>query len=596
MREFQTVYEDRPQFEKVILNWKKQCEDRGPDQIVFHIFSNGAKEEDVRDACRIIEDVMPQADYIGSAASGSIYGGEVTELPLVISAVVMEKPGSFFRTHQFEIAHMDAADFEEALAGFQENMAGAKAVEVIATIDSIPIRKVCALLEKYLPGDIPVFGGGAFGDNTHDAYTFVRGGARSKNSVVMLLFGGEEFHVCNTYIMGWKQLGAPLKVTKASQKILYELDGEPAFMTYEHYLRIPNDENLFYNALEFPFAVNKGDRVVLRHALSCDDNGALTMSTDIPNGSELQLTYGDPETILENVRSSSQSIASFCPEVTAVFDCFGRKTFWGNNAEASKETIPFHETAMTYGFCTAGEFVRRKNTGIEIDHHNLSLVVAGMREGMPNLEAVSEKKEDQKQSDTTMSLVKRLANYINTAKAELVEANNALSILAVTDRLTGLFNRGEIQRRISERITACLSAPEKENATSLIMIDLDNFKGINDTYGHAVGDEVLIRISALIRRFVEKPEVQGVAGRWGGEEFMIMLPGFSQQEAAAFADGLREEIAALSFDFGLETASFGVAQAGKGEKPDPLAIRVDAALYEAKRGGKNRVVQAGSFS
>ena len=592
MREFQTAYKNREQFEKEILNWKKECADSGPDQIVFHLFSNGAKDEDVQDACRIIERVMPQADYIGSAASGSIFKGEVTELPLVISAIVMERPGSFFRTHQFEIERMDAEAFEKALCDFREKMTGAKAVEVIATIDSIPIRKVCSLLEKYLPENIPVFGGGAFGDNTHDAYTFVRGGAYSKNSVVMLLFGGTEFHIFNTYVMGWKPLGAPLRVTKADQKILYELDGEPAFRTYEHYLRIPNDENLFYNALEFPFAVSTNDRVVLRHALSCDDNGALTMSTDIPNDSELQLTYGDPETILENVRSSSRRIASFCPEVTALFDCFGRKTFWGNNSEASKETIPFHETAMTYGFCTAGEFVRRKDTGAGIDHHNLSLVVAGMREGMPDLGAFSEKKDDQKQSDTTMSLVKRLANYINTAKAELVEANNTLSILAITDRLTNLFNRGEIQRRISERINDCLSAPEKENATSLVMIDLDNFKGINDTYGHAVGDEVLIRISALIRHFVEKPEVQGAAGRWGGEEFMIMLPGFSQQEAAVFADRLREEIAALSFDFGRETASFGVAQARKGEEPDPLASRVDAALYEAKRSGKNKVMQA----
>ena len=596
MREFQTVYKDRQQFEKEILSWKQDCTDRGFNQIVFHLFSNGAKEEDVQDACRIIERVMPQADYIGSAASGSIFKGEVTELPLVISAVVMERPGSFLRTRQFEIEHMDTEAFEQALSDFQDDMTGVKAVELIATIDSIPIRKVCSLLEKYLPEDVPVFGGGAFGDNTHDAYTFVRGGARSKNSLIMLLFGGDEFRIFNTYVMGWKPLGAPLRVTKACQKVLYELDDEPAFRTYEHYLRIPNDENLFYNALEFPFAVSKGDRVVLRHALSCDDNGALTMSTDIPNGSELQLTYGDPETILENVRSSSRSIASFCPEVTAVFDCFGRKTFWGNNAEASKETTPFYETAMTYGFCTAGEFVRRKNTGVEIDHHNLSLVVAGMREGTPDLEASSEKREDQKQSDTTMSLVKRLANYINTAKAELVEANNTLSILAVTDRLTSLFNRGEIQRRISERINECMSAPEKENATSLVMIDLDNFKGINDTYGHAVGDEVLIRISGLIRRFVEKPDVQGVAGRWGGEEFMIMLPGFSQQEAAEFADRLREEVAALPFDFGRETASFGVAQAGKGEKPDPLASRVDAALYEAKRSGKNKVVQAGIFT
>ncbi|HAG69160.1 MAG TPA: hypothetical protein DCL38_04220, partial [Lachnospiraceae bacterium] len=488
LKQFQTVYQDKLQFSDVISDWQKTLGEVSRDHVVFHIFSDGADEADVHTVCKCIEQTMPEADYVGSAASGSIYEGCVTDNPLTVTATVLEAKDSFFRIRQLRIEDLDTTAMKDELSSMSADFSGVKAIEVLMTIDSIPVRRVCDLLKEYLPEHVPVFGGGAFGDNTHDAFNFTKHGSFSKNSVILLMFGGPDFHIANTYIMGWKPLGAPLKVTRSEGRVLYELDGEPAFKTYEHYLRIPNDDNLFYNALEFPFAVSRDDKVVLRHALSCDENGALTMSTDIPEGRTLHLTYGDPETILDNVRTCSKQITSFFPEVIAVFDCFGRKTFWGNNEDASKETIPFHAIAPTYGFCTAGEFVRMKDRGRDIEHHNLSLVIAGMREGGPTEKEIIDRTDDLRQSDTTMSLVNRLANYINTAKAELVEANRTLSILAVTDRLTNMYNRGEIQRRISERISENMTRPELDRATSLIMIDLDDFKRINDTYGHSVGD------------------------------------------------------------------------------------------------------------
>ena len=591
MRQFQTIYDNKDQFVRELGEWKETCKGISENRFVFHIFSDKAPESDVKEVLGIIDRMMPEADLIGSSASGNIYEGCVTENPIAVSATVLEHADSFFRTRQLIVRDMDAESIEGELSAMADDFNGVKAIEVIMTIDSIPIRKICSLLKQYLPASVPVFGGGAFGDNRHEAFTFVKNGEFSKRSIVFLMYGGEDFHIANTYVMGWKPLGAPLKVTKAENKVLYELDGAPAFMTYQHYLRIPNDENLFYNALEFPFAVTVNDRVVLRHALYCDDNGALTMSTDTPEGSVLHLTYGDPETILGNVKKSAQHMVSFAPEVIAVFDCFGRKTFWGNNADASKETIPFHSIAPTYGFCTAGEFVRLKGRDEEIMHHNLSLVIAGMREGGPMEKEIIDKTGDLMQPDTTMSLVNRLANYINTAKAELVEANRTLSILAVTDRLTSMYNRGEIQRQITERINENLLHPDLDHATTLVMLDLDNFKKINDTYGHAVGDEVLRKVSALIRESVEKLRADAVSGRWGGEEFMIMLPGYDQKAAAEFADKPRKDIASLEFkELSMATASFGVAQAQTGEEPDPLASRADAALYEAKRTGKNKVV------
>ena len=367
---------------------------------------------------------------------------------------------------------------------------------------------------------------------------------------------------------------------------MYELDGTPAYEIYHHYLSIPNDEHIFYNALEFPFAVSHRNRILLRHGLACHDDGSIDMSTDIPEGSVVHLTYGDPDTIMQNVSLCADQIRAFAPEVISIFDCFGRKSFWGGT-EGSCETRPLHQLAPTYGFCTAGELIRWQDS---MDHHNLSLVIAAMREGGPEEREMPTIQEEIRQNESSMSMVSRLVNFINTATAEVIEANGRLSVMAITDQLTKLFNRGEIQRRIEERIRENSAAPASENATSLVMIDLDDFKQINDTYGHNEGDQVLIGVSTQIKAALDALGNGAVGGRWGGEEFMIMLPGMGLEDAADFAELLRLRIEKLRFELcGGETASFGVAQALPGEDADPLVLRADVALYTAKKLGKNRV-------
>jgi diguanylate cyclase (GGDEF)-like protein len=102
-----------------------------------------------------------------------------------------------------------------------------------------------------------------------------------------------------------------------------------------------------------------------------------------------------------------------------------------------------------------------------------------------------------------------------------------------------------------------------------------------------------MRISDLIHQAVQGLNTDASDGRWGGEEFMLMLPGAAQASAAAFAEELRQEIEKLRFEkCGKVTASFGVAQALPGEDPDPLVVRADTALYKAKASGKNTVCVA----
>jgi two-component system, cell cycle response regulator len=164
------------------------------------------------------------------------------------------------------------------------------------------------------------------------------------------------------------------------------------------------------------------------------------------------------------------------------------------------------------------------------------------------------------------------------------QAEEEIHILATTDSLTGITNRREFTTILTREVNRAkrYSAP-----LSLIMYDLDLFKRVNDTFGHDVGDYVLQAVTNLVK---EKIRVNDVVARWGGEEFMVLMPQSDIQAAKNAAEKLRQAIAGHHFDKvdGL-TASFGVAAFESKDGLNSLLKRVDDALYLAKERGRNRV-------
>lgn len=166
--------------------------------------------------------------------------------------------------------------------------------------------------------------------------------------------------------------------------------------------------------------------------------------------------------------------------------------------------------------------------------------------------------------------------------------NTKLTFMAQHDVLTQLFNR----RYFQERLEHLHKLSERNSgALSLLFLDIDNFKSINDTYGHALGDEVLKRIAALLKKHVRQTDI---VARWGGEEFVVGLVESDLRIGKQIADKLRlmiEEDAILAeLVNGGVTASFGVAQCEANEPLDEVIARADTAMYQAKHDGKNRVI------
>jgi len=160
-----------------------------------------------------------------------------------------------------------------------------------------------------------------------------------------------------------------------------------------------------------------------------------------------------------------------------------------------------------------------------------------------------------------------------------------LELMAVTDGLTGLYNHRFIFERLEEETA---KVARYGRPLSIIMLDIDNFKRVNDTFGHRAGDEVILSVAHAIMASLRKTDV---AGRYGGEEFLVLLPETDLKAAHIVAEKIRNTVALLQFETKdlAVTISAGVAEAEKGESFEALINRADAKLYTAKRNGKNRV-------
>ena len=196
------------------------------------------------------------------------------------------------------------------------------------------------------------------------------------------------------------------------------------------------------------------------------------------------------------------------------------------------------------------------------------------------------------QAEQLRELNERLENKVAERTRQLERANRrlreekiSLQITSITDGLTGLYNRTYALDRFEKELG---KARRYGKRLSIIMLDLDHFKLVNDSYGHQAGDMVMQRVGALFRHILRESDL---AGRYGGEEFLIVLPETDVEEAAQVAERIRSEIQGFSWprmDIRV-TVSGGVAQFA-GDTADQLLQRADYLLYRAKEMGRNRII------
>lgn len=183
-----------------------------------------------------------------------------------------------------------------------------------------------------------------------------------------------------------------------------------------------------------------------------------------------------------------------------------------------------------------------------------------------------------------ISELKEMQNRLAEAHAELALKNRELEILSTVDPLTGVYNRLKLDEIFQREVAR---SARYGNPLCVILVDIDDFKSVNDTYGHQVGDRVLVEIAKVLGERIRKSDT---LGRWGGEEFVVICPETEEEGSAALAESLRYALESRNLPVvGCQTASFGVTMHRPEDTVDRMLARADEALYKAKEAGRNRV-------
>ncbi|MDC7219067.1 MAG: diguanylate cyclase [Spirochaetales bacterium] len=186
------------------------------------------------------------------------------------------------------------------------------------------------------------------------------------------------------------------------------------------------------------------------------------------------------------------------------------------------------------------------------------------------------------------NITQKLENMVNEKTRTIMEAYRELEAAVVTDKLTGLYNRNRIDSLLENEINR---ANRYNSVFSLIISDIDHFKTINDTYGHLMGDEILVKAAVVFKSLFRNTDF---AGRWGGDELVVILPETEAGEAINIAEKLRKSIEQIEFEEGIQiTTSLGVAEFKPGDSASDLFQRADRALYQAKNAGRNKAALFG---
>jgi diguanylate cyclase (GGDEF)-like protein len=436
--------------------------------------------------------------------------------------------------------------------------------------------------------NFPVFGGGAAAYDLVSGPLILCGDRFLANGIIAVVFLGKDLHIDVISYLGWRDLSKQMEITSAHGKVVDTIDHMPAYDLYNHYLDIKGDEEFYFNALEFPLLLERNGYTLARVPFLVHEDGALEFCGELFEGETVRIGYGNPQTILAEVSSVQKEMHTFQPQAILIFTCVCRRFLLQDAVDL--EMKPFENIAPTTGFFCSGEFF---TTNRKLELLNSTMVVVGMRENdrqletdfceFPNDETV--KQSTDPYTDKHSRIVTRLLHYISVQTGELGEANKGLKHLSEVDNLTQIYNRMKLDHIIAEEIG---KSYRYKTVFSLILLDIDYFKSINDTFGHLAGDDALVQIAAILKETVRESDV---VGRCGGEEFLLVLPLTDRDQACILAERIRGKIQAHTFAKVQHlTCSFGVTSFCEGDDKDKMLLRADKAMYRAKELGRNQVM------
>ncbi|MCR5587044.1 MAG: GGDEF domain-containing protein [Lachnospiraceae bacterium] len=533
---------------------------------------------------------LTNLDIYGMTSHGAL-SRETHSIPYKICSVI------FFEESNYRIDVFDCSDGltpSEAGIEYQKvlsKLEDVKGVLMMSSDFALCPEKFIDKINSYDP-KLLVFGALAgtreMGDDRSKIFL---GSKIYERGILTIAFMGKNLFIDHHYALGFKSLGKELTITKSDDKgIVYEINDKPAFLIYKDHLGVGMNDYFFENTSSFPFYLKENGHPLARVALDYHKDGALAFATEIPEGSKVSLSYSTAYMLLKESFDNAVALNVFTPDAILIYCCMSRRMLMGD--DMAELEFEFYQHICSNATWSHGYGEVLHADGLR-GFLNASLVAIGLREG-PVREANINFEEDIRQiylekyndySETGfLPLSFRLVNFLESTTKDLRDAVDQLFKVASLDELTQIYNRRALNyfmKRFIEKISGY-------NGIAVIMVDVDHFKRVNDTYGHDVGDMVLRDGVSQVKYLFTQADI---IGRWGGEEFVGIKPNITKDEALDFSEMLRQNISEIELDIvGHITVSIGVTMVQEGDTEVSVFKRIDDALYEAKETGRNKVV------
>jgi len=540
-----------------------------PDPLLVTVYGVALAKVEAAFIARKIKKIFPDVHVIAGCVDAVISGGRGNSWGVSLTFI------SFEHT-ELKLLVQHEGQSREAYG--EELRAGLAALPDLVCVMVLWGGQMNALPAVISEFKQPFFGGLLY-DITASKHGFIYAdGEIIESGAVCVAFCSTELEVMLKVCSSWQPIGPSLRVTAIDGPyVVKELDGMPFDQVYDYYIGNVAGESFMDKSLSFPIILHRNGRHIARQPLVCRKDGAAEFGADFELGDVVQFGYGDPARVIYDTQRKEKEISTFRPQALFLFDCLSRWLLMEGQMEHELKNC--RQIAPSFGFYSYGELI-----GAEGDFSllNMSLVLVGMREGSgANLPQV-ELNLDEVIFARHQQFLAHLVHLVQVTTAALELKNDQLGYQARTDALTGLSNRGAIEAAIK-------GALEGGRGFAVIMLDVDNFKGINDNLGHDVGDESLKTLAVAIRDQIRAGDI---AGRWGGDEFLVLLPGQDIRGATKAAERIRQVVRGYALPDGSHfTLSIGITAYALGDDELSLFRRVDKALYAAKsQEGKDAIV------
>ncbi|MCF6409260.1 bifunctional diguanylate cyclase/phosphodiesterase [Pseudalkalibacillus salsuginis] len=515
MKTVSTNYHNKKQLETFIESNNL----KSAQNVLIQIFTSEGKVR-VSRLRELISRSLPQASIIGATVDAS-FCSEIKTSGTAVSFTCFDK---------VQVKSIGVS-YEESMIGHEIGIEigtriikrDTKAVIIFGSSQTHANKGMLKALEERYP-NVVVAGGNSVPIGEKNIEFLVSDDRLIDSGVTAVSLSGDELtasvHACSD----WNTVGRSFTVTKAENTRVYSLNGTPVKDVYEKYLGTKMIMSIADSRSLYPLMVTRGDHAEPVMMKNFNQDGSIEALQPIPEGAKVSIGCGDAGNYLDSLNFVYQQLKNRPVEELFLYSCLSRRRFFNIGVAHEMETI--RNIVPSIGAFTAGEYYHEDGRNDVLSYALTFLTLAEYESYIDEQEFLQAKKPpiDYQEMLAMSQLVKASTEDLEELNDSLMMAEEKISHLAYHDSLTGLPNRVYFHERLGEAIGTAKQMKEK---LAVMVVDLDEFKMINDSLGHQAGDRILKHVSRNMNGMIQEGQF---LARFAADEFLIFIPKANESE------------------------------------------------------------------